>query len=195
MVFILPTCVMCFPCLRIVRGELSVQCFSSILPSTAQEEIFGELHWCSGLLWIAGPWSVFHNGTWTVAAWYIAPRGESALCTNLSVPGRVGRQKDTLRPLRLWPPIIFRIYLMVWPFFFFFHKGNVLSDHTQAAAVSQMFLLWFTWGNVLLVKYFLLGLVLQSFCMLLSKHNVSWSVIAYFILIVHWYIHQLQLLL
>lgn len=81
----------CFPGLHVVcngwRGIIS-QKVSSVLAYTAQEEIFWELHWCSGLSWIAVLSGVFHNGTWTVAAWYIAPRGESALCTNLSVPSQ-----------------------------------------------------------------------------------------------------------
>lgn len=47
-----------------------------------------ELHWCSGLSWIAVLSGVFHNGTWAVSAWCIAPGGESALRTNLSVPSQ-----------------------------------------------------------------------------------------------------------
>lgn len=54
-----------------------------------------------------------------------------------SPPG--GRQNDT----RLWASIIFRIYfkLMVCFVLFFFHEGNVLSDHGQAFAVLQMLFL------------------------------------------------------
>lgn len=107
---------------------------SSVSACTAQEVAFGDLRWCSGLSWIAVLLGVFHNGAWTVAVWCITPKGESALCTNLSAPSR--RKAERVRPLRLWPPIIFKIYfkLMVCvcvcegAFCFSFHDGNLSPE-------------------------------------------------------------------
>lgn len=127
-----------------VSEELSVRKCSYVSAFTAQEEIFWELHWCSGLSWIAVLSGVFHNGTWAVSAWYIAPRGESALCTNLSVPSQRKAEWHAQASANMAPHHIQNLlYIdgMAPPLTL--HRGNVLSDHTQATVVLQMlFLLW-----------------------------------------------------
>ena len=136
-------CSVCNSWSWIISQKKKKKKFPLSLPVPHKKKSFRELHWCSGLSWIAVLSGVFHNGTWSVAAWYIAPRGESALCNNLSVPRleEEGRVTHSGRPLPLWPPPSYSKSTLNWWCVGF--SLNVLSDHMQAFVVLQMlFLLW-----------------------------------------------------